>query len=170
MFLPKLLLNRSRVGFRLVVEIKIYSISKAFVYSNIQINSKWLVKVKKNRKKKKNRKINTKNSKELSCCLKALALKSSKKITTLPAKKKIKVELARELSTALLRRPSKPNAGCWLIKSKVKIIKSSKSLWKRPLPEICNLGSLELPALSLKKKYTTKLKYRSSWIKKKLIK
>ena len=71
-----------------------------------------MVTVKKNRKKKKNRKMNTKNSREFNCCLNALALKSSRKIRILLAKKKIKVELARELSTALLKSPSRPKPGC----------------------------------------------------------
>ena len=52
-------------------------------------------------------KINTKSSRELSCCLKALALKSSIKRTRTPAKKKIKVEFMKKkfnkLSTNKIR-------------------------------------------------------------------
>lgn len=73
-------------------------------------------------------KINTKSSKEPSCCLKALALKSSIKRTRVPAKKKIKVEFVNAPSRALLKKLSVPSAGCWLTSNKIKLMKRHKIL------------------------------------------
>ena len=98
-------------GFIVGVEIRIQRTKSAFKYSKIQISSKWLVILKKNAKKKKKRNKIINIKREFSCCEKLLVLKSSIKIKTKAAKKKIRLIWTNDSSKTLLKRVSNPKTG-----------------------------------------------------------
>lgn len=111
MFLPRLLLKRSRFGLRLGVVIRMYRTRRAFVYSKMHSSSKWFVTVKKKQKKKTKNTRKTKSSRDDSCALKWLELKSSKNRITNPENTIIKGAWANATSTELLVKLSTPMAG-----------------------------------------------------------
>ena len=110
-FLPRLLLKRSTLGFKLGVVIRMYKTSKAFVYSKIHINSKWFVRVKKKQKKKRKNTRKIKSSKDDSCALKWLDFKSSKKSKINPENTIMRGACTNAASSELLVKCSAPKAG-----------------------------------------------------------